>query len=1067
MKLRKISLWFSLTALLALAANGILVLLIGQAHDNVLAMQKHRAEAVELTLNLRRGMEQLARLARAFAATGEPRYLVYYNDIISIRQGEKPMPENFDSIDYLDAVIAGKIEHRLPELGVKRALVDQMKSLDFSHDEFAALQEILAVNEAINKIERTAFAIVQGTGVQNTASQASDAQLEAASKMLYGKEYTMLKADLSEKVRYLIGLTDQRTAKKIDDATERLESQIMASLIAMICTVILVLSAFPVIVTQVLLPIRRLSDAAARLAAGDYAVRVGGPAGRRARWRTDKLGVEELSALGATFDSMAQAIEDDIQFRACAQNQLEIARKQAESATRAKSMFLANMSHEIRTPMNAIIGMSYLALSTELSAQQRDYVGKVHAAAKSLLGIINNILDFSKIEAGKLELEQSQFRIEDVVANSLSLLRLRAQEKEIELLLHITDPTLLGDHGVLQGDPLRLGQILTNLLSNAVKFTHRGHVVLSVAVERREPEAIDLCFSVRDTGIGMTPQQVGQLFQEFTQADGSTTRKYGGTGLGLSITKKLVEAMGGQIRVESALGQGSCFAVSIRFPTVRDTAVEAENGIALGGLRILIVDDQAEARQVLIELLEALGAGAEQRIDSTDNGADALRMIGEAQRAGRPYDLLLLDWVMPGMDGAGVLASLNAEAGCRPAVAVVSAYDSSLVHDAARRLKVDHFLSKPVLPGALRALLARLRGGDDSTGDDEAYAPAAPRLKGMRVLLVEDNPLNQQLAIELMESQGVQVDLSENGKQAIDALSSAPDGQYHAVLMDLQMPVMDGYEATRQLRILPRFAALPIIAMTAHAMDEERERCMVLGMNDHLGKPIEPEILFATLTRYFKGREPAMLAESTALPENIPQISGIDTTAGLRRCGGQDDLYRRLLNGFVRDYADLPATLQKLFQEQRWLDAERQAHTVKGLAGTLGAERISAICKTIEHGCKNADGSVVQAALAELSEQLPALLDALTDYRSGVAVLPEEATGERKGIPECLPQLRQLLADSDGGCIDLWDAHQKEFVGLLPAQTIIQIGRALEDIDFEKALILLYGIEQTPLTDAK
>ena len=480
MRLRKVSSWFFPIVLFALGANALLLVLIKQSYDSVVAAQDHRQSALELANELHQETEQLARLVRAYTATGEPRYLLYYYDILGVRQGEKAAPDNFNPKSYWDDVIAGRLKHSVPKDGTKRSVADLMKSQGFSNDELLALKRVIDATAEMNKIEQIAFAATQGLYNPETSEFVSDGQprLDFASKLVNSNAYHLRKADLSSAVAGLVMMTDQRTNAEVATADNALERWILLSLFSMGATIVMTVLALRVVRQQVLVPINRLGKGADLLAKGDYATRMGAFAG-----------VEELTALGSTFDSMAQSIQDDISRRHAVQKELEAARKQAEDATHAKSRFLANMSHEIRTPMNAILGMAYLALKTELTPRQHDYVSKIHSAAKSLLAIINDILDFSKVEAGKLELEEGRFRIEDVAGNSLSLLRQRAHEKDIELLFDVTDSRLLGEGGALMGDALRLGQVLTNLLSNAVKFTHHGYVKLLISVEASDAMA--------------------------------------------------------------------------------------------------------------------------------------------------------------------------------------------------------------------------------------------------------------------------------------------------------------------------------------------------------------------------------------------------------------------------------------------------------------------------------------------------------------------------------------------------------------------------------------------------
>ncbi len=678
------------------------------------------------------------------------------------------------------------------------------------------------------------------------------------------------------------------------------------------------------------------------------------------------------------------AVLRDIGDRKRAEERLHKAKAEAETATRAKSDFLANMSHEIRTPMNAIIGMTHLALGSGLTARQRDYVEKAHHAAKSLLGIINDILDLSKVEAGKIELEKTRFRLEEIVAHSLSLLRQRAGEKEVELLVDFTDPALLGDGGTLYGDPLRLGQVITNLLSNAFKFTHQGYVRLTIDIETRSATEVILRFTVRDTGIGMTPEQVDRLFRQFTQADESITRKYGGTGLGLAISKKLVELMGGRIWAESVPGEGSIFRFTARFSRAETAASAGTAPLPESErLRVLVVDDRPEAVATMTALLLALGVGIAPggAVNHAYNGREALAEMARMHRAGRPYDLLLLDWVMPEMSGGEVLRAMKEHDWDRPPLpVVVSAYDSHEVYDTATRLGASHVLTKPALPADLRRLLGAVAGeSGEASGDDQGERETS--LAGMRVLLVEDNQINQQLAVEVMAGRGIEVEVASDGREALDRLAARPPDHFHLVCMDLRMPVLDGFEATRRLRADERFSALPIIAMTANVLPEERERCLGLGMNGHVAKPIDPDQLFAVLARHYRraSHTPAPEEQPNEAEETppLPEIDGLDTATGLRRTRNKRKLYLCLLAGFTADHGDDVQVLRAMVDRGEWVEAERLAHTVEGLAATLGATALIAPAQALERACGVCRNDDAKAALDALAEAMTPLISSL------------------------------------------------------------------------------------------
>jgi two-component system sensor histidine kinase/response regulator len=1083
MRLRKASSWVFSASLLVLAANAILLVLISRAYDDVVAVQDHRRATTLSAEQFRRETEHLTQFVRSYTATGDDRYLLYYYDILAVREGKKPAPQNFKSGSYWDDVVARRIVHTTPELGARQSFTDTMKALGFSTNEGQAFSKVVEATEAMKEDEQKAFAATQGLYDPDKQEFVADGpvRLDFAIQLVHSDSYNRLKANLSTAVENFVELVDKRTSDQVLAASQALNRWILLSLVCMSITIAAAAITLRVLRQRVLLPIHRLGKNAEKLAAGNYEARTG-----------VLQSFDEFVALSTAVDGMAAAMQTDIERRHVTQLELERAKQVAEAATYAKSMFLANMSHEIRTPMNAILGMAYLTLRSKLEPRQHDYVSKIYDASTSLLAIINDILDFSKIEAGKINLEVGRFRLEDVAGRSLSLLRQRANEKDIELLLDVSDALLLGESGAVMGDGLRLGQVLTNLLSNAVKFTHRGFVKLKISIEENLPDSIVLRFSIQDTGIGLSQGQIENLFREFTQADGSTTRKYGGTGLGLTISKKLIDLMGGRIWIESVLGSGSSFCFTARVQKTVPTPPSAVLTPQAEALRVLIVDDQPDARAALRDLIEALGIGKSSAgtVDMAADGRLALKMIESNRDRGEPYDLLLLDWIMPGFDGSDVLKILKGKAvDSRPLVVVVSAYDSDILQDAAEALGAARFLPKPVLPESLRDIIRSIASEGSLAAADTAPESLEVSLVGMRFLLAEDNPINQQLAFELLDSRGAEIDVVENGKEAIEKLDARPSGYYDAVLMDLQMPVMDGYEATRLLRLNSKSIDLPIYAMTAHAMQEERERCLVLGMNGHISKPIEPEVLFGLLDRLRVTTVKARPGPTTSAKVNprisqaepnadLPNIQGLDTSTGLRFADGKPGVYLQTLRRFVQDFAKFSAVIQSLDCSHDREIVLRSIHTLKGLAGTVGAFEIRQMAVKVEvdlEGCES--GARFPASMDELNFLLTELIRALESFEGERQQLP--ATGLNLVHDPCrldsaplsvgtlkpseiLLEFRSLLLQGDSHARTLWQTNAKELAEQISQSDLAKLNIALANYDFDAALALI-GVMERPL----
>ena len=689
--------------------------------------------------------------------------------------------------------------------------------------------------------------------------------------------------------------------------------------------------------------------------------------------------------------------------------QLIASREEAEAATKAKSDFLANMSHEIRTPMNAIMGMTHLALQTDLTNKQKDYLSKVHTAATSLLGLINDILDFSKIEAGKLDMEAIDFNLDQVFNNVSTLIALKANEKGLEFL--IQNATDIPRN--LIGDPLRLGQILINLSNNAVKFTEKGEIVIQTKIIEENTNKVTLQFSVQDTGIGLTKKQIGNLFQSFSQADASTTRKFGGTGLGLTISKRLVEMMNGKIWVESEPGKGSSFIFTAELGR---QAVKTDSPKALAkdlkGLRVLVTDDNETSRLIFEEILTSFGFIVEQAY----TGGKALDALMTAKK---PFDLVIMDWKMPGMSGIETSKQIKNQLNLPsiPKIIMCSSYGREEIMKKSSEAGLDGFLVKPVNSSILLDTILHVFGKstDDSTRTTSSQSADFEGLKqilGARLLLVEDNEINQQVAQEILENAGFFVELAEDGQIAIEKVTKSP---FDLVLMDIQMPVMDGYTATETIRKEKRFDKLPIIAMTANAMVGDREEAMNAGMNDHVAKPIDPQHLFATLIKwiepgdrkipehYQKSQKKSM--SDIEIPKNLP---GINIGIGLKRVGGNERLYLDLLIKFHRDNQNIIKEITTALDKKDHELAQRLAHTIKGVSGNIGATDIQKAAESLEQSIKDEQLENSMDQLQALKEKLQIPMEQLAILSQTMLKDDSKATEKPQGEAD---QLKSFLME--------------------------------------------------------
>ncbi|MCX7822548.1 MAG: response regulator [Syntrophobacterales bacterium] len=766
---------------------------------------------------------------------------------------------------------------------------------------------------------------------------------------------------------------------------------------------------------------------------------------------------EQKEAEAVTLKSKRDLEDKNIELQKAFLLQCELA-KRSEEAAAAKSEFLANMSHEIRTPLNGIVGFTDLLLRTKLTSKQRDYIKKIQLASNTLLRIINDILDFSKIEAGKLELEEVEFCLTDLINNISNILADKAAAKGLEFWVSVSSRRV---PCCLIGDPFKLEQVLLNLISNAIKFTERGEILVKVDLasqpEQEEEGIVKLLFLVKDTGIGIEGEQIQKLFSPFSQADSSTTRKFGGTGLGLAISKSFVEIMGGNISVESELGKGSQFSFVLPFKKQNIEHRPITMPEELRGKRILVVDDNEQVRMFLKEMLESF----EFKVETVSHGKEAIGKLEESLSK-EPFSLALINRKMPEMDGIETAWIIREKLKDLPIIVMVNSYDEDEVAEVARKIGVKECLRKPINELSLLGAIVEALGGSldylQDAVDLKRDSKSFPHLFGARILLVEDSPMNQQVVIELLQDIGVTVDVANNGVEAVERVSGDNATLYDAILMDVQMPVMDGFEAAERIKSIERYKDVPIIALTAHAVWGYKDKCLSSGMSDYLSKPIDSEKLFEVLASWIKPKDSyqGVNAENVVFEkatEEFPdKVGNIHVKKAIKSLGGKRTTYLKILKSFLQENSHT-ISLREAFKDSNLVLAERILHTLKGSSGNIGALELREKVLTLEAAIL--EGNVDKSMVDEIEIELKSVLESVDVIIKTLEIEEPKSlplSGNSIDVEKLTSELIEMLKDGNFSALEKFKELKSAYRGGCEDPLLKEIDDCLKLFDMEKAI---------------